>query len=96
VSGDLWAIVGASSAVARAFALEVGKSGAATVLVGRDIDDIRATAADVTLRTGAPCDALAFDVADFDSHDRFVSQLWERAASHRLNLFYAAGAMPDQ
>jgi len=48
-----WIILGASSSIARAFAREVSRRGAALTLVGREAADLDATAADAQLRGAA-------------------------------------------
>lgn len=95
-AGDVWVIVGASSAIARAFARRVARDGAALVLAGRDMDDLIASAVDARLRGAADCSVLSFDAADDAGHAAFVATLLDRVGDRRLNLFYAAGSMADQ
>jgi short-subunit dehydrogenase len=94
--GDFWVIVGASSAIARAFARRVARDGAAVLLAGRDFDDLSACCADLRIRGAADCTVLSFDAADDAGHAAFVATLLDRAGDRRLNLFYAAGSMADQ
>ncbi|HYD31890.1 MAG TPA: SDR family NAD(P)-dependent oxidoreductase [Azospirillaceae bacterium] len=94
--GDIWLVVGGSSSVARAFALEAAAGGSGVILAGRDRDDLEATAADVRLRTGQPATVLDLDAADVERHDAFVAACWGGATGRRLNVFYAVGSMPDQ
>lgn len=93
---DLWLVVGASSAIARAFARRVARDGAAVLLAGRDLDDLHTLAADIRLRGAADVSVLAFDAGDDAGHAAFVATLADRLGGRRLNLFYAAGSMADQ
>jgi short-subunit dehydrogenase len=89
-----WLVVGASSAIARAFVRELARRGAAVTLAGRDLDDLQAIAADAGLR-GAPS-ALAFrcDVADASSRDDLMAELPQDGSV--LNVLLAVGNMPAQ
>ena len=97
MNGECWLVLGASSAVARAFARLAAAQGSALLLAGRDLEDIERSAADLRTR-GAPAVAvLVFDALDSASHDGFVERCREACgAGSRLNLFLAFGAMPDQ
>lgn len=92
----LWAVVGASSPVARAFARRAAAAGADVLLAGRDLDDLGATAADVAARTGRRADVLRFDAADPSGHGAFADACVAAAAGRRLDLLFAVGDMPDQ
>jgi short-subunit dehydrogenase len=93
---DVWLILGASSAVARAFARAVAAEGGALLLAGRDLEDIERSAADLRAR-GARADVLPFDAADFAGHAAFAQRCAAaRGDGGRLNVFLAFGAMPDQ
>ncbi len=89
-----WLVLGASSSVARAFALAAAEDGADVLLAGRDIDDMERTAADIGVRTGRKAEALAFDAGEISSHADFVAQCQGKADF--LNVFLAFGAMPAQ
>jgi short-subunit dehydrogenase len=56
-----WLILGASSAIARAFARRTAASGATVMLVARDGEDANALAADLVLRGSPSCRAIGFD-----------------------------------
>ena len=49
---DTWLVLGASSAIARAFAHEAAAQGCDVILAGRDKADLEASAADIALRSG--------------------------------------------
>jgi decaprenylphospho-beta-D-erythro-pentofuranosid-2-ulose 2-reductase len=91
---ETWLVLGASSAIARAFALEAARHDASVVLAGRDAEDLERTAADVRIRTGQEAAVLAFDATDFASHPGFVAKCRESAG--HLNVFLAFGANPPQ
>ena len=56
-----WLILGASSAMARAFGRAVAEQGAAVFLAGRDMDDMKRSAADCLLRGAREAEAIGFD-----------------------------------
>ena len=49
---QVWLVLGASSAIARAFALVAARAGADIILAGRDLADLEINAADIRLRAG--------------------------------------------
>jgi short-subunit dehydrogenase len=89
-----WLVLGASSSVARAFARAAAEGGADVILAGRDMQDMRCTAQDVSIRTGREADVVAFDAEDISGHAAFVADVAGRAGF--LNVFLAFGAMPEQ
>jgi short-subunit dehydrogenase len=95
-----WLILGASSAVARAFAREAAAHGAALLLAGRDMEDLERQAADLAIRHGVPATPLRFEARDLASHAGFVADCAARAGTGAgdglLNVFLAFGVMPDQ
>ena len=64
------------------------------ILAGRDMDDLARSARDVSLRTGQPVEAMAFDAVDYESHASFAAEVAGRAS--RLSVFLLFGVMPDQ
>ncbi|MGQ9368824.1 SDR family NAD(P)-dependent oxidoreductase [Azospirillum sp. ST 5-10] len=95
MTAETWLILGASSAVARAFARVAARQGCAVLLAGRDRDDLERTAADLATRCGVPAEALPFDAADTASHAAFAARA-RAAAPGTLNVFLAFGLMPEQ
>jgi len=87
-------VLGGSSSVARAFARVAAEDGADVILAGRDVDDLKRTAGDVSVRTGRKAEVLAFDAEDLASHEAFAAEAVRRAGV--LNVFLAFGAMPEQ
>ncbi|MBI1244570.1 MAG: SDR family NAD(P)-dependent oxidoreductase [Alphaproteobacteria bacterium] len=93
---DTWLILGASSAIARAFARVAAIRGADVLLAARDIDDAGATAVDIAIRTGRRAEVVAFDATDEAAHAALVERARAFAGEGTLNVFLAFGAMPEQ
>ncbi len=93
--GTCWVILGASSALARAFAHKVAGLGADVIVAGRDLDDLSATAADLKIRYGVDSHVLSFDAADTASHDGAVARITE-LATKPISVFLAFAVMPTQ
>ena len=89
-----WLVLGASSAIARAFIREVARRGAALTLAGRDLADMEAAAADARLRGASAARILACDAADPVSREAFLAQAL--VPGTRLNVLLAVGSMPSQ
>ncbi len=89
-----WLILGASSAMARAFARRVSQNGDAIFLAGRDMDDLAASAADCRIRGADESAAIKFDARKPNGfkaiHDRMA------ALDGVLNVAVFVGSMPDQ
>lgn len=96
MSSETWLILGASSAVARAFAREAAAHGATLLLAGRDMPDLECQAADLTIRHQVAAVPLRFDAGDLASHAGFVARCLSQAGGGFLNVFLAFGVMPDQ
>src|SRR3954447_15467148 len=99
MSAATWLVLGASSSIARAFALEAAGEGCNVLLAGRDRDDLDRSAADIRIRHNVAVDVLEFDAEAIDTHDTFVAHCSGLAAGFGdgpLNVFLAFGLMPDQ
>ncbi len=90
-----WVILGASSAIARAFARIVAQRGDTVIVAGRDREDLEALAQDVSVRGAAGVQVLGFDALDTASHAGFAAEC-RRLIPGRLNVFLAFAAMPEQ
>jgi short-subunit dehydrogenase len=95
-ASETWLVLGASSAIARAFAIQAARGGADVLLAGRDLADLEASAADIRIRTGRNAAMLSFDAVDFTSHPAFIDRVRGMAGDTTLNLFLAFGIMPAQ
>jgi short-subunit dehydrogenase len=91
---DTWLILGGSSPIARAFGALVAADGAQVLLCGRDLPDLRLSAADLNLRFDIATEAIYFDAADIPSHQVLASELSARLGN--LNICVIAGRMDDQ
>ena len=89
-----WVILGATSAMARAFARLMAEEGHALILAGRDIDDLETLAADCALRGAAGARAMRFDTRA-PRHDGAILDALD-AAEGTLNAAVFVGAMPPQ
>lgn len=89
-----WIILGASSAMARAFAKRLAESGAVLVLAGRDQDDLQRTAADAGIRGAEAVHQMPFDTRD----PATFAPIIDIAAAHEgtINVAVFAGSMPPQ
>jgi len=89
-----WLILGASSAMARAFSRKVASDGADVFLAGRDMDDLGRMATDCHLRGADTAEAVRFDCrkpAGFAAiYDRLALQ------DGALNVAVFVGSMPEQ
>jgi short-subunit dehydrogenase len=89
-----WLILGASSAMARAFSRKVASDGADVFLAGRDMDDLGRMATDCHLRGADTAEVVRFDSrkpAGFAAiYDRLALQ------DGTLNVAVFVGSMPEQ
>ncbi|MBI3709755.1 MAG: SDR family NAD(P)-dependent oxidoreductase [Proteobacteria bacterium] len=92
----MWVVLGASSAIARAFARAAAAGGADIVLAGRDHADLEIGAADLRARYGRGATVLEFDAANLSVHVLFLKRVRTAAAGRTINLFVAFGVMPPQ
>lgn len=95
MSGETWMVLGASSAIARAFARLVAARGDGVVLAGRDREDLEAMARDLRVRGAARAEVLNFDALDMPSHPAFAREC-SRHVDGKLCVFLAFAAMPEQ
>ena len=93
---DCWLILGASSAIARAFARHAAVQGDAVILAGRDLVDLEANAADAVLRGAPAAHVVDFDARAHAGHAVVAARADELAGARRLCVFLAFGAMPGQ
>ena len=89
-----WVILGASSAIARAFARRMADRNADLFLCGRDKTDIVRIAADLSIRGDGEAKALPFDAAAPASFGSIIEAMAEKDG--QLNIAVFAGYMPSQ
>jgi short-subunit dehydrogenase len=91
---ETWIILGASSAMARAFARAVADRGAAVLLGGRDLADLERLAADCDLRGARWAEAIAFDARDPASFAPILARAADTEGT--INAAVFVGSMPAQ
>lgn len=88
-------ILGSTSAIARAIAIEYARRGHALVLAARDADENEAIAADLRVRYNVPARALSWDAADYATHGPFVAKCAELLGTID-GVVLCSGYMDDQ
>ena len=89
-------ILGATSAIARAAAIELGRKGYDLILASRDLEENQALASDVQVRTGAKVSALPFEAEDVASHSAFFAQCREHFGDGLAGVILCFGYLDDQ
>jgi short-subunit dehydrogenase len=93
-SPGLWLILGASSAIARAFARQAAASGSDIILAGRDQTDLAHTAADLRIASGRTISIAPFDALDRATHAALAEHLAVLPGIVNIAVFF--GIMPEQ
>jgi short-subunit dehydrogenase len=88
-------IIGATSEIARAVALELARSGGNFVLAARDADELAVVAEDLRLRTSATITTLPLDVTNYEAHAPFL-QACVAALGSIEGVVLGQGCMADQ
>ncbi|MGB5871064.1 MAG: SDR family NAD(P)-dependent oxidoreductase [Albidovulum sp.] len=91
---ETWIILGATSAMARAFARKVAANGATVLLAGRDPDDLGVIAADCRLRGAPQAEVLSFDAREPKGFDALITRM--ETEDGILNAAVFVGSMPEQ
>jgi len=91
---ETWILLGATSAIARAFARRLSAEGATLFLAGRDEAELEAIAADCRLRGAAGAEVLAFDARAPAGYPALIERL--AAQEGVLNAASFVGSMPEQ
>ncbi len=91
---ETWLILGASSAMARAFARALADRGARLLLAGRDAEDLAALAADCRFRGAASAEPVAWDARSPATTGPLIARL--EAVEGTVNAAVFAGSMPPQ
>ena len=93
-AGGHWLVLGASSAIGRAFARQAAGGGADIILAGRDQADLARTAADIRIASGRDVVCVAFDAMDRATHHALAERL--AGMDGVINIALLFGIMPDQ
>ncbi len=89
-----WLIIGASSAMARAFARRQATKGHSIVLAGRDVDDLTAMSNDLSARGADATEIITLDLETLAGRDEILARA--QSGEGILNVALFAGAMPPQ
>ncbi len=89
-----WIVVGATSAMARAFARMAAENGAHILLAGRDMADMKRTCADCLVRGAPSAFAVGFDARKTGTFDEIAVQA--ALQDGEINVAVFVGSMPDQ
>lgn len=89
-----WIILGATSSMARAFARKVAERGAGVIVAGRDMDELKALAADLAARGAAQADAMQFDAGDAKTFAAILKKA--ELETGEINVAVFVGTMPSQ
>ena len=89
-----WLILGASSAMARAFARQVSEQGATVYLAGRDMDDLALNAQDCQVRGALAAHPIKFDARKPAGFQSIYEEMAKQDGA--LNVAVFLGSMPDQ
>lgn len=77
LSGQICIVTGSGQGLGRAIALEMSREGAIPALIDRNPETLARVAAEITL-AGGSCTTHAFDVTDYDTYARVVSDIHSR------------------
>ncbi|NDW52625.1 SDR family NAD(P)-dependent oxidoreductase [Aliiroseovarius sp. PrR006] len=88
-----WIILGATSSMARAFANAVADQGANVILAGRDMEDLKRSATDLTVR-GVEAVAMKFDARDSATFGPIIARAEQMEGV--INAAVFVGSMPPQ
>ncbi len=89
-------VIGATSAIARAVALQFAARGCAVITAARDQAENESIAADLRVRYGVESHAFAWDAEDFDSHEAFVNRCIETLGDRLDGVILCSGYMAEQ
>lgn len=100
LDGRVVMVTGASGNLGSAAARSFARAGARIVLVGRDVESLRAPAAELAAATGAEVDSFAADLTDVAATDRLVRQVVSRlgaidAVAHTAGAFRGGQSVAD-
>jgi short-subunit dehydrogenase len=91
---NTWIILGATSSMARAFARKLAERGHTVIVAGRDLDDLKALAADLNARGAAEATAMRFDARDPASFAPIIRKV--EIEPGEISVASFVGSMPSQ
>ncbi len=91
---ETWIILGATSSMAKAFARSVSEQGHGVLLAGRDMDDLKRSAADCVVYGARVGEALKFDARKPANFGAIVKRA--KAEEGMINVAVFVGSMPPQ
>lgn len=89
-------VVGATSAIARAAALEFARNGWRVILAARDTAETETIAADLRVRSRAEVDVLAFEAERMEEHPQFFQDCLALAGESLEGIVVCFGFLEDQ
>jgi decaprenylphospho-beta-D-erythro-pentofuranosid-2-ulose 2-reductase len=89
-------VLGATSAIARAVAEELGRDGFDLVLAGRDAEELETLARDLRLRSQSEVLVRHFEALSYDTHARFVEECREASGDRLFGAVLCFGYLGDQ
>ena len=90
------AILGSTSAIARAVAVAFGRQGYSVILAARDPEENETVAADVRARCGVEAHAVPLEAEDFESHAEFLEKCLDLAGDSLEGVVLCFGYMENQ
>ena len=91
---ETWIILGATSSMARAFAQSLASRGDSVLLAGRDMDDMKRTAADCAARGAPVAEAIRFDARKPETFAAIIKRA--EKAEGQICAAVFVGSMPEQ
>jgi len=91
---ETWIILGATSAMARAFARLKAEEGARLLLAGRDMDELKRLAGDLGFRGADMAEAVAFDARKPESFEPIIERA--QTGTGMISAAVFVGSMPEQ
>ncbi len=91
---ETWIILGATSAIARAFSRKIAMRGDALILAGRDMTELKLIATDCQIRGASAAIAVAFDARKPAGFNAVISAATSQTGIVNVGVF--TGSMPEQ
>ncbi len=89
-------VVGATSGIAKALCHRLAQRGDRLLLAGRDAEELKRMAADLSVRYGTEVATEVFEATDLQSHPDFVRRCFERFEGNLTGAILCHGVLPDQ